>query len=75
MDRPGYRWFVNPEPQIATATLLGLWRVQFRAPPDPRAPRPPLPDAIEVVRREVSRAARPAEARLTTFPAPANGIG
>jgi AcrR family transcriptional regulator len=61
----------DPEPQIAAATLLGLWRVQFRALRTHVRPGHPLPDAIEAVSREVRRAARLAEAGLATFPAPA----
>ncbi|WP_372665869.1 TetR family transcriptional regulator [Amycolatopsis kentuckyensis] len=62
----------DPEPQIAAATLLGLWRVQFRALRTHVRPGHPLPDAIEAVSREVRRAARLAEAGLATFPAPTN---
>ncbi|MGK3208637.1 TetR family transcriptional regulator [Amycolatopsis sp. MEPSY49] len=61
----------DPEPQIAAATLLGLWRVQFRALRAHVRPGHPLPDAIDAVAREVRRAARLAEAGLATFPAPA----
>ncbi|WP_410594221.1 TetR family transcriptional regulator [Amycolatopsis sp. lyj-23] len=61
----------DPEPQIAAATLLGLWRVQFRALRTHVRPGHPLPDAIEAVSREVRRAARLAEAGLAAFPAPA----
>ncbi|MEV4058120.1 TetR family transcriptional regulator [Amycolatopsis sp. NPDC049688] len=61
----------DPEPQIAAATLLGLWRVQFRALRTHVRPGHPLPDAIEAVSREVRRAAHLAEAGLATFPAPA----
>jgi AcrR family transcriptional regulator len=60
----------DPEPQIAAATLLGLWRVQFRALRTHVRPGHPLPDAVNAVTREVRRAARLAEAGLTTFPAP-----
>ncbi|MEU5260657.1 TetR family transcriptional regulator [Amycolatopsis sp. NPDC021455] len=61
----------DPEPQLAAATLLGLWRVQFRALRTHVRPGHPLPDAIEAVSRDVRRAARLAEAGLATFPAPA----
>jgi AcrR family transcriptional regulator len=61
----------DPEPQLAAATLLGLWRVQFRALRTHVRPGHPLPEAIEAVSREVRRAARLAEAGLATFPAPA----
>ncbi|MGW4215183.1 TetR family transcriptional regulator [Lentzea sp. NPDC004789] len=61
----------DPEPQIAAATLLGLWRVQFRALRTHLRPGHALPDAIDAVTREVHRAARLAEEGLTTFPQPA----
>lgn len=61
----------DPEPQIAAATLLGLWRVQFRALRTHVRPGRPLPDAIDAVTREVRRAARLAETGLAAFPAPA----
>ncbi len=60
----------DPEPQIAAATLLGMWRVQFRALRTHVRPGHPLPDAIDAVSREVRRAAHLAEAGLATFPAP-----
>lgn len=62
----------DPEPQIAAATLLGMWRVQFRALRTHVHPGRPLPDAIDAVSREVRRAARLAEAGLATFPTHAN---
>lgn len=62
----------DPEPQIAAATLLGMWRVQFRALRTHVHPGRPLPDAIDAVSREVRRAARLAEAGLATFPTDAN---
>ncbi|MGW3966624.1 TetR family transcriptional regulator [Amycolatopsis sp. NPDC005003] len=61
----------DPEPQLAAATLLGLWRVQFRALRTHVRPGHPVPDAIDAVAKEVRRAARLAEAGLATFPAPA----
>ncbi|QKV80376.1 TetR family transcriptional regulator [Amycolatopsis sp. Hca4] len=61
----------DPEPQIAAATLLGLWRVQFRALRTHVRPGHPLPDAIDAVACEVRRAAQLAEAGLAAFPAPA----
>ncbi|MDS0139267.1 MULTISPECIES: TetR family transcriptional regulator [unclassified Amycolatopsis] len=61
----------DPEPQLAAATLLGLWRVQFRALRTHVRPGHPLPAAIDAVSREVRRAAHLAEAGLATFPAPA----
>ena len=58
----------DPEPQIVAATLLGLWRIQFRALRSHLRPGRPLPDAVDAVSREVRRAARLAEAGLATFP-------
>ncbi|MFL6120035.1 TetR family transcriptional regulator [Actinophytocola sp.] len=58
----------DPEPQIAAAALLGLWRVQFRALRAHLRPGHPLPDAIAAVTREVRRAARLIEDGLTAFP-------
>jgi AcrR family transcriptional regulator len=60
----------DPEPQIVAATLLGLWRVQFRALRTHLRPGQPLSDAINAVTREVRRAARLVEEGLTTFPRP-----
>lgn len=61
----------DPEPQIAAAALIGLWRVQFRALRTHLRPGKPLPDAVDAVTREVRRAARLVEEGLTTFPEPA----
>jgi AcrR family transcriptional regulator len=61
----------DPEPQIVAATLLGLWRVQFRALRTHLRPGHPLPDAIDAVTQEVRRAARLVEEGLTNFPEPA----
>ena len=58
----------DPEPQIVAATLLGLWRIQFRALRSHLRPGRPLPEAVDAVSREVRRAARLAEAGLATFP-------
>lgn len=58
----------DPEPQIAAATLVGLWRVQFHALRTHLRPGRPLPDAIDAVTRQVRRAARLVEDGLTTFP-------
>ena len=60
----------DPEPQIAAATLIGLWRVQFSALRTHLRPGHPLPDAIDAVTKEVRRAARLVESGLATFPAP-----
>ncbi|EOD70502.1 TetR family transcriptional regulator [Amycolatopsis vancoresmycina DSM 44592] len=59
----------DPEPQIAAATLLGMWRVQFHALRTHVRPGHPVPAAIDAVAREVRRAARLAEAGLAAFPA------
>jgi AcrR family transcriptional regulator len=61
----------DPEPQIVAATLLGLWRLQFRALRTHLRPGHPLPDAIDAVTQEVRRAARLVEEGLTNFPEPA----
>jgi AcrR family transcriptional regulator len=58
----------DPEPQIAAAALLGLWRVQVRALRTHLRPGHPLPAALAAVTREVHRAARLIEQGLTTFP-------
>jgi AcrR family transcriptional regulator len=60
----------DPEPQIVAATLLGLWRVQFRALRIHLRPGHPLPAAIDAVTEEVSRAARLVENGLAAFPEP-----
>ncbi|MBP2328031.1 AcrR family transcriptional regulator [Kibdelosporangium banguiense] len=60
----------DPEPQIAAATLIGLWRVQFRALRTHLRPGHPLPGAINAVTQEIRRAARLAEEGLTKFPKP-----
>ncbi|NBH05518.1 TetR family transcriptional regulator [Amycolatopsis sp. SID8362] len=56
-----------PEPQLAAATLVGLWRVQFRALRTHLRPGSPLPEAIDAVTEEVRRAARLAETGLAGF--------
>jgi AcrR family transcriptional regulator len=65
----------DPEPQIAAAALLGLWRLQFRALRTHLRPGRPLSAAIDAVAGEVHRAARLVDEGLTTFPQPraANG--
>ncbi|MEV6607135.1 TetR family transcriptional regulator [Kutzneria sp. NPDC051319] len=66
-DRTGLRPD-DPEPQIVAATLLGLWRVQFRALRIHLRPGHPVPAAIDAVTQEVRRAARLVEQGLATFP-------
>jgi AcrR family transcriptional regulator len=61
----------DPEPQIVAATLLGLWRVQFRALRTHLRPGHPLPDTVDAVTQEVRRAAQLVEKGLTNFPKPA----
>ncbi len=63
----------DPEPQIVAATLVGLWRVQFRALRTHLRPGVPLPDAIDAVTREVRRAARLAETGLAGYGRPHPG--
>jgi AcrR family transcriptional regulator len=58
----------DPEPQIAAATLVGLWRVQFHALRTHLRPGHPVPDAIDAVTQEVRRAARLVADGLATFP-------
>ncbi|MET8759415.1 TetR family transcriptional regulator [Lentzea sp. NPDC004782] len=65
----------DPEPQIAAAALLGLWRLQFRALRTHLRPGRPLSAAIGAVAGEVHRAARLVEEGLTTFPRPRAGAG
>ncbi|RSD15550.1 TetR family transcriptional regulator [Amycolatopsis eburnea] len=57
----------DPEPQLAAATLVGLWRVQFRALRTHLRPGRPLAEAIDAVTEEVRRAARLAETGLAGF--------
>jgi len=66
-DRAGLR-SDDPEPQIAAAALLGLWRVQFRALRAHLRPGHPLPTAAAAVTQDVHRAARLLETGLTAFP-------
>jgi len=65
----------DPEPQIAAAALLGLWRLQFRALRAHLRPGRPLPAAIDAVAGEVHRAARLVEEGLATFPQPRAATG
>ncbi|WP_439379053.1 TetR family transcriptional regulator [Amycolatopsis lexingtonensis] len=57
----------DPEPQLAAATLVGLWRVQFRALRTHLRPGRSLSEAIDAVTEEVRRAARLAETGLAGF--------
>ena len=61
----------DPEPQIAAAALLGLWRIQFRALRIELRPGRPVDEAVTAVRRQVRRAASLIEDGLATFLAPA----
>nr|WP_091512043.1 TetR family transcriptional regulator [Amycolatopsis sacchari] len=59
----------DPEPQVAAAALLGLWRVQFRALRTHVRPGRPVEDAVAEVTGEVRRAAALLEGGLAGFPA------
>jgi AcrR family transcriptional regulator len=59
----------DPEPQIAAAALLGLWRIQFRALRAHLRPGRPVQEAITAVRHELGRAASLIEDGLAAFPA------
>ncbi|WP_435156223.1 TetR family transcriptional regulator [Amycolatopsis sacchari] len=59
----------DPEPQVAAAALLGLWRVQFRALRTHVRPGRPVEDAVAEVTGEVRRAAALLEGGLAEFPA------
>jgi AcrR family transcriptional regulator len=61
----------DPEPQIAAAALLGLWRIQFRALRTHLRPGRPVSEAVAAVTHEVRRAASLIEGGLATFLAPA----
>ncbi len=65
----------DPEPQIAAAALLGLWRVQFRALRAYLRVGQSIADAIDVVAYEVRRAALLIEAGLAAFPTAALAAG
>jgi AcrR family transcriptional regulator len=58
----------DPEPQIAAAALLGLWRIQFRALRNHLRPGRPVGDAITVVTGEVRLAAALLEGGLAAYP-------
>jgi AcrR family transcriptional regulator len=59
----------EPEPQIAAAALLGLWRVQFQSLRRHADGRASLPEVRERVRADVRRAARVVAAGLDSLPA------
>ncbi len=59
----------DPEPQVAAAALLGLWRVQFRSLRTHLRPGHPVQDALIAAAHEVRRAARLIEDGLAAFPA------
>ncbi|GAA4665936.1 MULTISPECIES: TetR family transcriptional regulator [Amycolatopsis] len=59
----------DPEPQVAAAALLGLWRVQFRALRTHVRPGRAVEDAVAEVAGEVRRAAALLEGGLAGFPA------
>lgn len=58
----------DPEPQVAAAALLGLWRIQFRALRTHLRPGHPVQDAISAAAHEVRRAASLIEDGLAAFP-------
>jgi len=59
----------NPEPQIAAAALLGLWRIQYRALPK-YLDGARTPDQVhQAVTADVRRAARLISTGLNSFPA------
>jgi AcrR family transcriptional regulator len=57
----------DPEPQIAAAALLGLWRIQFRALRTHLRPGRPVRDIVDIVTGEVRRAALLIENGLAAF--------
>jgi len=59
----------DPEPQIAAAALLGLWRVQFQSLRRHLAEDASVPEIRERVRADVRRAARVVEDGLGAVPA------
>ncbi|MEV4261369.1 TetR/AcrR family transcriptional regulator [Kribbella sp. NPDC049584] len=58
----------DPEPQVAAAALLGLWKIQFRALRTHLRPGRPIQDAVDAAASEVQRAAGLIEAGLATLP-------
>jgi AcrR family transcriptional regulator len=62
----------DPEPQIAAAALVGLWRIQFHGLRTHLRPGHPIPEAIATVTGQVHRAASLIESGLATFPASTN---
>lgn len=72
--RGGFRR-ADPEPQIAAAALLGLWRLQFRALRTHLRPGRAVRPSIKAAAREVHRAAALIRDGLATFPAHAESAG
>ncbi|WP_432890645.1 TetR/AcrR family transcriptional regulator [Kribbella sp. CA-245084] len=64
----------DPEPQVAAAALLGLWKIQFRALRTHLRPERPVQDAVDAAAGDVERAARLIEAGLATLPSRAKQV-
>ncbi|MER7244924.1 TetR/AcrR family transcriptional regulator [Kribbella sp. NPDC000426] len=64
----------DPEPQVAAAALLGLWKIQFRVLRTHLHPGMPIQDAINAAAGEVQRAARLIDAGLETLSDPAEQV-
>ncbi|RZU12679.1 TetR family transcriptional regulator [Kribbella rubisoli] len=64
----------DPEPQVAAAALLGLWKIQFRALRTHLRPGQPIQDAIDAAAADVERAAGLIEAGLATLPSRAKQV-
>jgi len=57
----------DPEPQMAALLLLGLWRTQYGSLRRHALPGAPVDDVLAAVRADVRRAARVADAGLSSF--------